>query len=232
MSDNSLTESTRANLLATQKTKALIDRTSLRLSTGKRVNEPTDNVRAFVLAKTLTNQAGNLLSVKESIGQSLSAVGGALSGAGCSGPAGRDAQGLFAQVIDISAFTSNDAYIAQVTGLIDRLKATPVAECAKEIRIPGEHSAATKSERLTGGIYSRRPSHLDMAREQFRVGNLYLTRPCTGALVGRQPFGGFALSGVGSKAGGCDYLSQFTVPRAVCENTMRRGFAPPPDEVN
>ena len=80
MSDISLTESTRANLLATQKTKALIDRTSLRLSTGKRVNEPTDNVRAFILAKTLTNQAGNLLSVKESIGQSLSAVGGALSG--------------------------------------------------------------------------------------------------------------------------------------------------------
>ncbi|HCN06808.1 MAG TPA: dehydrogenase [Lentisphaeria bacterium] len=80
-------------------------------------------------------------------------LGGALSGAGCSGSAGRDAQGLFAQVIDISAFTSNDAYIAQVTGLIERLKATPVAECAKEIRIPGEHSAATKSERLTGGIY-------------------------------------------------------------------------------
>ena len=79
---------------------------------------------------------------------------------------------------------------------------------------------------LTGGVYSRRPSHLDMARGQFRVGNLYLNRPCTGALVGRQPFGGFALSGVGSKAGGCDYLSQFTVPRAVCENTMRRGFAP------
>ncbi len=79
---------------------------------------------------------------------------------------------------------------------------------------------------LTGGVYSRRPHHLELAKQQYRVGNLYLNRPCTGALVGRQPFGGFAMSGVGSKAGGRDYLSQFTVPRAVCENTMRRGFAP------
>jgi RHH-type proline utilization regulon transcriptional repressor/proline dehydrogenase/delta 1-pyrroline-5-carboxylate dehydrogenase len=79
---------------------------------------------------------------------------------------------------------------------------------------------------LTGGVYSRRPSNLELAKATFRVGNLYLNRSCTGALVGRQPFGGFAMSGVGSKAGGRDYLSQFTVPRAICENTMRRGFAP------
>ncbi|MDP7028711.1 MAG: proline dehydrogenase family protein [Phycisphaerales bacterium] len=80
--------------------------------------------------------------------------------------------------------------------------------------------------KLTGAVYSRRPSHLEVARRTFRVGNLYLNRGSTGALVGRQPFGGFGMSGVGSKAGGGDYLSQFTVPRAVCENTMRRGFAP------
>ena len=98
------------------------------------------------------------------------------------------------------------------------------------IRVPDFQTAlnvANSTEyALTGGLYSRRPLHLDLARKQFRVGNLYLNRPCTGALVGRQPFGGFAMSGVGSKAGGRDYLSQFTVPRAVCENTMRRGFAP------
>ena len=80
--------------------------------------------------------------------------------------------------------------------------------------------------RLTGAVYSRRPAHLEYARKEFRVGNLYLNRTSTGALVGRQPFGGFGMSGVGAKAGGSEYLSQFVVPRAICENTMRRGFAP------
>ncbi len=80
--------------------------------------------------------------------------------------------------------------------------------------------------KLTGAVYSRRPSHLELARRDYRVGNLYLNRGSTGALVGRQPFGGFGMSGVGAKAGGDEYLSQFTVPRAICENTMRRGFAP------
>jgi RHH-type proline utilization regulon transcriptional repressor/proline dehydrogenase/delta 1-pyrroline-5-carboxylate dehydrogenase len=80
--------------------------------------------------------------------------------------------------------------------------------------------------KLTGGVFSRKPAHLERARRDFRVGNLYLNRGITGALVARQPFGGFGLSGVGSKAGGRDYLHQFVEPRAVCENTMRRGFAP------
>ena len=80
--------------------------------------------------------------------------------------------------------------------------------------------------KLTGAVYSRKPANLAKARREFRVGNLYLNRGSTGALVGRQPFGGFGMSGVGSKAGGCDYLLQFVEPRAICENTMRRGFAP------
>lgn len=80
--------------------------------------------------------------------------------------------------------------------------------------------------KLTGGVFSRTPSHLEQARREFRVGNLYLNRGITGALVARQPFGGFAMSGVGSKAGGAEYLYQFVEPRACCENTMRRGFAP------
>jgi len=79
---------------------------------------------------------------------------------------------------------------------------------------------------LTGGIFSRSPVHLETARRKFRVGNLYVNRKCTGALVDRQPFGGFKLSGIGSKAGGPDYLLQFVLPRVVTENTMRRGFAP------
>jgi len=80
--------------------------------------------------------------------------------------------------------------------------------------------------KLTGGVFSRKPAHLEMARRQFRVGNLYLNRGITGALVGRQPFGGFGLSGTGTKAGGGDYLLHFVEPRCCTENTMRHGFAP------
>jgi RHH-type transcriptional regulator, proline utilization regulon repressor / proline dehydrogenase / delta 1-pyrroline-5-carboxylate dehydrogenase len=79
---------------------------------------------------------------------------------------------------------------------------------------------------LTGGVYSRQPSHLQLARENFKVGNLYLNRRTTGALVSRQPFGGFKMSGQGSKAGGEDYLLQFMNTSCVTENTLRRGFAP------
>ncbi|MEM1185065.1 MAG: proline dehydrogenase family protein [Planctomycetota bacterium] len=80
--------------------------------------------------------------------------------------------------------------------------------------------------RLTGGVFTRMPSHVDLAKREFRVGNLYINRGITGALVARQPFGGFGMSGVGSKAGGAEYLYQFVEPRASCENTMRRGFSP------
>jgi RHH-type transcriptional regulator, proline utilization regulon repressor / proline dehydrogenase / delta 1-pyrroline-5-carboxylate dehydrogenase len=79
---------------------------------------------------------------------------------------------------------------------------------------------------LTGGIFSRSPEHLDKARREFRVGNLYINRNNTGAMVERQPFGGSRMSGVGTKAGGPDYLLHFMDPRVVTENTMRRGFAP------
>jgi RHH-type proline utilization regulon transcriptional repressor/proline dehydrogenase/delta 1-pyrroline-5-carboxylate dehydrogenase len=79
---------------------------------------------------------------------------------------------------------------------------------------------------LTGGMFSRSPEHFERARRELMAGNLYLNRGITGALVGRQPFGGFRLSGIGTKAGGPDYLLQFVVPRTITENTMRRGFAP------
>ena len=79
---------------------------------------------------------------------------------------------------------------------------------------------------LTGGVFSRSPENIAKARREFRVGNLYINRGCTGAIVNRHPFGGFKMSGVGSKAGGPDYLLQFTIPRNVVENTIRRGFAP------
>jgi RHH-type proline utilization regulon transcriptional repressor/proline dehydrogenase/delta 1-pyrroline-5-carboxylate dehydrogenase len=79
---------------------------------------------------------------------------------------------------------------------------------------------------LTGGLFSRSPARMELVAREFAVGNLYLNRGITGAMVGRQPFGGFRLSGIGSKAGGPDYLVQFMEPRVVTENTMRRGFAP------
>lgn len=79
---------------------------------------------------------------------------------------------------------------------------------------------------LTGAVFSRSPEHLAKAREKFRVGNLYLNKGSTGAMVERQPFGGFNMSGVGSKTGGPDYLLQFMDPRCVTENTIRRGFTP------
>ncbi|HVX13786.1 MAG TPA: L-glutamate gamma-semialdehyde dehydrogenase [Pirellulales bacterium] len=79
---------------------------------------------------------------------------------------------------------------------------------------------------LTGGLFSRSPAHLERAARELLVGNLYLNRGITGALVGRQPFGGFKMSGIGSQAGGRDYLLQFVLPRTITENTLRRGFAP------
>lgn len=83
---------------------------------------------------------------------------------------------------------------------------------------------------LTGGVLSRSPGNISKARESFRTGNLYINRGCTGAVVGRHPFGGFKMSGMGSKAGGPDYLLHFMVPRNIVENTVRRGFAPLGDE--
>ncbi|MBP2675542.1 MAG: delta-pyrroline-5-carboxylate dehydrogenase [Deltaproteobacteria bacterium] len=79
---------------------------------------------------------------------------------------------------------------------------------------------------LTGGLFSRSPATIRRVGETFEVGNLYINRGITGAVVGRQPFGGFRMSGIGSKAGGPDYLLQFMEPRVITENTMRRGFSP------
>jgi RHH-type proline utilization regulon transcriptional repressor/proline dehydrogenase/delta 1-pyrroline-5-carboxylate dehydrogenase len=80
---------------------------------------------------------------------------------------------------------------------------------------------------LTGGLFSRSPANIERARREFHVGNLYINRGITGAVVDRQPFGGLKLSGIGSKAGGPDYLLQFLAPKTISENTLRQGFVPP-----
>jgi RHH-type proline utilization regulon transcriptional repressor/proline dehydrogenase/delta 1-pyrroline-5-carboxylate dehydrogenase len=79
---------------------------------------------------------------------------------------------------------------------------------------------------LTGGFFSRSPANIERVKAQLEAGNVYINRSCTGAIVGRHPFGGFKMSGSGTKAGGEDYLLQFLVPRVVTENTTRHGFAP------
>ncbi len=84
--------------------------------------------------------------------------------------------------------------------------------------------ANRSSYALTGGLFSRSPANIEKARRVFRVGNLYINRGITGAAVGRQPFGGVKLSGIGSKAGGPDYLLQFLAPKTISENTLRHGF--------
>ncbi len=86
--------------------------------------------------------------------------------------------------------------------------------------------AAATPFALTGAVYTRSPSHIEQARREFRVGNLYINRGSTGALVERQPFGGFGHSGLGTKAGGPGYLLNFVDPYCVTENSMRHGFTP------
>jgi len=79
---------------------------------------------------------------------------------------------------------------------------------------------------LTAGLFSRSEHHTRFGSQRLRAGNVYVNRPITGAVVGRQPFGGSGMSGVSSKAGGPDYLLQFLDPQVVSENTIRQGFAP------
>jgi len=79
---------------------------------------------------------------------------------------------------------------------------------------------------LTGGFFSRSPANIERVKAELEAGNVYINRAITGAMVARHPFGGFKMSGGGTKAGGRDYLLHFLLPRVVTENDMRRGFAP------
>ena len=95
-------------------------------------------------------------------------------------------------------------------------------------RVPSVEAACDVLDRspfaLTGGLFSRNPAVVEEVTRRTPVGNLYVNRHITGAMVGRQPFGGNRRSGIGSKAGGPDYLLQFVEPRVVTENTMRHGL--------
>ncbi|HSH40026.1 MAG TPA: proline dehydrogenase family protein [Chthoniobacterales bacterium] len=88
------------------------------------------------------------------------------------------------------------------------------------------HVANSTEYALTAGFFSRSPANIERVKAELVAGNVYINRSCTGAVVGRHPFGGFKMSGAGTKAGGSDYLLNFIVPRVVTENIMRHGFAP------
>jgi RHH-type proline utilization regulon transcriptional repressor/proline dehydrogenase/delta 1-pyrroline-5-carboxylate dehydrogenase len=85
---------------------------------------------------------------------------------------------------------------------------------------------------LTGGLFSRSPANIERACREILVGSLYINRGTTGAMMKRHPFGGFKMSGVGSKAMGQDYLPQFMYTRTIVENTFRSGFAPMKDAMD
>jgi RHH-type proline utilization regulon transcriptional repressor/proline dehydrogenase/delta 1-pyrroline-5-carboxylate dehydrogenase len=95
-------------------------------------------------------------------------------------------------------------------------------------RVPSIDAAMDRVEQLdfalTGGLFCRNPHTVERVVRRTPVGNLYVNRPITGAMVGRQPFGGNRLSGTGTKAGGPDYLLHFVEPRVVTENTVRHGL--------
>jgi 1-pyrroline-5-carboxylate dehydrogenase len=83
-----------------------------------------------------------------------------------------------------------------------------------------EHALAMANDSqygLTGAIYSNDPAHIQRARDEFFVGNMYVNRKCTGAMVGAHPFGGFNMSGTDSKAGGPDYLLLFLQAKSIAE---------------
>jgi predicted delta-1-pyrroline-5-carboxylate dehydrogenase group 2 len=105
----------------------------------------------------------------------------------------------------------------EVFGPLLTVEAVPSVEAACDI-VDGLPFA------LTGGLFSRDPRTVDAVVRRSPVGNLYVNRGITGAIVGRQPFGGNRLSGTGAKAGGPHYLREFVEPRAVTENTVRHGL--------
>ena len=86
--------------------------------------------------------------------------------------------------------------------------------------------ASRTSYALTGGVYTRSVENMELAKREFRVGNLYINRKISGAIVGRQPFRGFKISGIGSKAGGPDYLLQFMKPAQLHKTHSAALFHP------
>lgn len=114
-----------------------------------------------------------------------------------------------------------DAEIAQEENMAPILSVIRAASFEQAVEMANATPYA-----LVGGVYSRSPSHIDLAKRRLQAGVLYINRKITVSRVDRQPFGGFKMSGLGTKAGGPDYLQQYMVARTISENTVRHGFSP------
>jgi len=131
------------------------------------------------------------------------------------------------RVIAGGAAAPGDGYFVQPTVIADieakdRLFQEeifgPVLAVAKAKDFDHAMELANDSEYgLTGAVYTDNPEKIAKAKDQFFVGNLYINRKCTGAMVGAHPFGGFNMSGTDSKAGGPDYLLQFLQAKSIAE---------------
>ncbi len=148
-----------------------------------------------------------------------------------------DAAAAHGRVVVVRTDVPDRGWFVGPTVVVDPDPASPLArdehfgplltvlEGAGPRRTPSS-SANDTPYALTAGVCSRSPSTVARCVDELRAGNVYINRDTTGAVVGRHPFGGYGLSGVGSKAGGPDYLLQMVDPRATSENTVRQGFAP------
>lgn len=134
----------------------------------------------------------------------------------------------------VADIPSNDGFWVAPTVVWDPDPASPVV--AAELFGPVLSVEAVESvgaacdivsrqrQALTGGLFTRNPRTIAEVVRRSPVGNLYINRGTTGAMVGRQPFGGNRMSGTGTKAGGPDYLLSFVEPIVVTENTTRHGL--------
>ena len=132
-------------------------------------------------------------------------------------------------------FKSEGYFMSPLVYLSDSLQSplmqeelfAPILACYRAQTLEKAFQAVNQSAfALTAGLYSRHPGHIQSFKSQVEAGNLYINRNCTGALVKRHPFGGWKSSGLGSKAGGEDYLKSFLQSKVSTENKMRRGFSP------
>jgi RHH-type proline utilization regulon transcriptional repressor/proline dehydrogenase/delta 1-pyrroline-5-carboxylate dehydrogenase len=131
-------------------------------------------------------------------------------------PAG---EGFYAAPAVVVGASDASAVVAEeIFGPVLSIESVPSVEAACEM-------VEAQPQALTGGLFSRNPKTVEAVMRRTPVGNLYVNRAITGAMVGRQPFGGNGLSGSGMKAGGPDYLKQFTQAVVISESTVRHGLA-------
>jgi len=135
-------------------------------------------------------------------------------------PAGSSSDGFFVPVTIVGDVDPGSPLATtELFGPVLACFRVPDLDAALALANDGDHA-------LTAAVYSRSPVDIARVTSELEAGNIYVNRATTGAVVGRQPFGGRRLSGGGTKAGGPDYLLSFCDPVTVTENTIRQGFAP------